>query len=353
MSSGRLSFDADVDIPPVDIYSSSVERRSAGESTAETVDPEIMELCDRVIKNKNGVKVLPADLPKLKYCLSLREEELRSAPSNIKDYDALQRIHDVLEEIDEKTQSLLSSEFSLPEVQQLEKRLLNCELRLLKGRKEMEQVAKVFEERRKVDLLKLKENQRLEREKGESGFASVPYRYSSKLRTLQEEQEHREKFGQLMEAKKLQRTVNKLKSAEEMEWRKDLSSRKARYLEQLREKHKRELNGFEDKRKREWTVLVGNSEKEQKHLEFVIKTCRERIAELKSISRLDSSPRVRKSRLSLGVHYGLFMTPRGAVSGSVSAAVFAQFNETNGSRSLRSAKSGDPLKRRRATTALG
>ncbi|OHS98031.1 hypothetical protein TRFO_35635 [Tritrichomonas foetus] len=226
--------------------------------------------------------------------LHLMVEELMEGEGPDYDYDKLQRIDDLILEIQAKGQEKTQITTQQSQIEQLHSKIDNTREEMFKIEEKYYEMKSEIEEKKKIELDKLIAQQQLEMSDLDKKYSmeNLPPKYRKlsadliNIRKLERKLRIMHQFG---EAKKLREEGDK-REAEEMaanknNWRKEKKIAKAA----LFKKHQQQIACFNEKWNRHWQVLVSSLKNEHNKQKLIMKKTKRKIHEVKIRKELQSA----------------------------------------------------------------
>ena len=247
---------------------------------------DLDSLCDALIAGVDSVDVDQSQVPALVARLRLRKSAiLRGPESSGFDYDALQRIDDVIAQLMSSNEDLLYSDVQREELRRLKDRRNVARQQLAESAEQLESFRRVFNEKRRQDADRLAEIQRRELEELDQRYSGDPPRnyrkLSAELVQLRQHERALRLTGRYLEAKSVRTDADALEAFEgeqgRMRWARDgYAARQA-----LEKRHKQQMDCLNEKWDRQWLSIEPDSIRRQQHCLKVIETNERRIAEVR------------------------------------------------------------------------
>lgn len=274
--------------------SSPSKLSSTSSSEAEQPEPEVKavyeeplsssDLCENMINGANVRETVTAE-----NCQDIIEE-LRIMRDKVLegpefDYDRLQKIDDILNEIFSFQEQLMLDAVKQKELEKLyqrkeqalqEMRDINAEIKSAKG---------IFDEKRQNALDVLQTNQDREFHDLEEKFSheEIPVKYrklSVEVLNIRKQEKHLRLTKRYMEAKQCHQQAEALEAFEmeqaKIKWRNDQNA----IFEALNHKHQQQIACFNEKWDRQWLSLIPDPIARKEHCQLVIDTIDRRIYDI-------------------------------------------------------------------------
>ena len=262
-------------------------RRGGGKSVKgdESERDSLDVLCDRLVDGTDPVDVDAEQVADIIDRLKARKAELlRGSDDDMFDYDTLQRIDDVINQLSSSNEHLLYTDVQREEIEKLVRRRDEMQRQLADSEAQLVAVKKIFEGKRQDDIARLMQEQQRELEELNERYAQEP---PAKYRKLSTELIHLRKHermlrltGRYMEAKQVRSDADGLEAFEmekhRIKWEKDAQAAR----QDLMRKHKHQMDCLNEKWNRQWQTIEPDSIKEQQHCKKVIETYEKRIEEI-------------------------------------------------------------------------